>query len=392
MMKLFASLSLLLVFACTQAQHNLDGKRTGKQPEEQSILDSLGVDLPMAYDSTFRFQMVFTPVVKGKIQRTYSYNTDLYYYPASLVKLPMAWLLLERLNQLNISLDATPVFDTSNACGSVRFVELSEQRISFRQMLKEMIAISDNHFYNAIYHFLTPEYIFYRLSELGFNDVFIFRAFTGCSPIENLQTYPCRVYTTEGTLCYQQSAKQLDATVLDSVYSISSLRKFGRWHENEAGEIVDGPFDLNQHLEVPLNRIHQMMLRFMFPDHYENRLQWKIRPSDRDFMMECIQAFPTEVSSVYRDLSKFHALDYKYANLEGSNYRTYGKLGLSYGFASEVVFIPTSTAKDGFMLSYSVYVNENETVNDGVYEYEEKARPFAKSLAEALYDWYRKQY
>ena len=380
---------VFFVFSCSNAQDSrVSFDSTDRNP--MTLLDDLGIDSKVARKPEYRFQMVCSVVENGKLNKTVSYNTDNYYYPASLVKIPAALVLLEELKAQNIPLDAIPVFDTVDACGSIRFVELSHRKsISFRQMLTELIVVSDNNFYNAIYHFVTPQGLNERLKELGFEDVHIYRSFTGCERIDHLKTYPSRVYDTSNKIIYQQDATILDSTVLTSSYKRTKDRMFGSKHENDEGKIVDGAFDLNHHIEIPLEALHEMMGRFLIPDAFDKK-GWDIRTEDREFLRNLLGMYPSEIQSSYRSIDQLPDDIYKYIKVpKKKTVRTLGKLGLSYGFASEVAYFQIPGTTDALLISYSVYVNANDTVNDGEYEYESVARPFAESLIQDIITWQR---
>lgn len=381
---------LFLLIGCSHSQTTKEVSID--EVSSENILDSLGIDLEVARNPKYGFQMVASSIKDGKLEKTISYGTDQYYYPASLVKIPAMLVLLEVLEEKGIPLDAIPVFDTVNACGSTKFVDLSRQkRISFRQMLTELIVVSDNHFYNAIYHFLTPELLNERLHELGFNGSHIYRAFTGCDLEHQLKTYPYKVYSADGKLLHQAQASELQVAVISQVYTSTQNRMFGSRHENKEGDIVDGPYDLNNHIEIPLDEMHQMLLRFLYPEEFEEQLRWKISDENREMIIGLLGAYPSEIKSAYRSLSRFDDNEYKYVNYKSSvEVRSLSKLGLSYGFASECVFVPTEGGDDGLLLTYSVYVNSNDIVNDGDYEYNEVARPFANDLFEYLLEWHLK--
>ncbi|XOV67932.1 MAG: serine hydrolase [Fluviicola sp.] len=391
-MKWILILGMGLLFSCSHSQSETDTHVAEKQ--RNSILDSLEIDMEVARNPKYRFQFVATSIQNGTAIKSVAYGTDKYYYPASLVKVPAALVLLEVLNERNIPLDAIPVFDTINACGSTKFVEISkEHQVSFRQMLTELIVASDNHFYNAIYHFITPKELNERLRRKGLQGVKVYRAFTGCNRTDQLRTYPYKVFerSSPEKLIYVQNASVLDSAVLESQYSFSQNRLFGSKHENSAGEIVEGPYDLNYHIEIPLEQMHTMMRFIFYPSHFPEEKKWNIRESDLTYLKEMLGTFPSEIPTSYRSLKHLKDREYKYVlRLQEGKTRTFGKLGLSYGFASECVYVPSEGIGNGVLLSYSVYVNSNDIVNDGEYDYETVARPFAEELFSKILKWHKK--
>ena len=393
-MKWTLSILLGLLVSCSHSQSE-ESVEMLDAVDRSSVLDSLGLDMDVARNSKFRFQFVATSFKQGKINKSVSYGTDKYYYPASLVKLPAALVLLEILNERRIPTTAFPEFDTINACGSTKFVEIcKEHQVPFSQMLQELIVVSDNHFYNALYHFITPAELNARLNEKGFEGIKIYRAFTGCDKVDQLRTYPNKVdlglYLERSS--YHHAATEMDSTILDEEYQYTEERLFGSKHENADGDIIDGPYDLNYQIEIPLDQIHQILLSFLYPNLVPEEQRWKITPADRKLLEEALGAYPSEIEESYRSLSRYKDDVYKYVqNTEGyAEGRTFGKLGLSYGFASETVYVPSEGVGNGVLLTYSVYVNSNDIVNDGEYDYETVARPFAEALFSKILEWHKK--
>ncbi len=391
-MKWTLSLFIVLLVSCSHSQSEQED--TSVESEELSMLDSLGLDMEVARNPKYRFQFVATSFKEGKIAKSVSYGTDQYYYPASLVKVPTALVFLEIMKERNIPMDSYPVFDTVNACGSTKFVDIcNDHHVSFEQMLKELLVVSDNHFYNALFHIITPEQLNARLKAKGFEGIKIYRAFTGCDPVDQLRTYPFKIEgSTIGGASYHQSSSEMDSTVLNAEYEYTEDRLFGSKHENSEGEIVDGPYDLNYQIEIPLDQMHQIMLAFMYPNLVQESQRWNITSKERAYLEELLGAYPSEIEGSYRSLKRYDDFEYKYVrNTEGyAEGRTFGKLGLSYGFASETVYVPSEGVGNGVLLTYSVYVNSNDIVNDGEYDYETVARPFAEALFAKNLEWHKK--
>lgn len=394
-MKILLSISLLFfVLSCSHSQSDNPKSAMEERIEWPEELKGLKLDPTLSRSSKYRFQMAYTPIDSAGLGETITYGTEQYYYPASLVKIPLAMLALEVLEEKGIPLDAYIVFDTVDACGSVRFVEVSREKISFQQLFKELIVVSDNQFYNMLYHFLTPEYINRRLHEMGFEGTNIYRAFTGCDRVGQLHTYPYKIYGLNGKELMASPGKTMDSTVLEERYHSSEERMFGSRHENDEGDIVDGPFDLNYSIEIPMREMHEMVLRMIRPEAFEPSQRWKVSDGSLRFMLDYMSAYPSEIPTSYRNFRSMEDTVYKYAylrNEKGRRERSVSKLGLSYGFASEVAWITIPGSEQSFLLTYSIYVNANDIVNDGEYEYDEVARPFAAELAKQIAAWQLQQ-
>jgi hypothetical protein len=67
------------------------------------------------------------------------------------------------------------------------------------------------------------------------------------------------------------------------------------------------------------------------------------------------------------------------------NIRILNKVGWAYGFLTDAAYIVDLDAGVEFFLVGTIHTNANQTYNDGVYEYEEKALPFFGELGNAVY-------
>ena len=128
----------------------------------------------------FQYQIRYTQVDRDKnnlpVLTSYEYNVDpnRYFYPASTVKMPVAFLALQRINELhqeNRSIDkysrlafgaAFPpqlpmVVDSSSPSGYPQVAHFVEQ----------IFSVSDNEAYNRLYEFLGQDYINEQLKEKG---------------------------------------------------------------------------------------------------------------------------------------------------------------------------------------------------------------------------------
>ena len=65
--------------------------------------------------------------------------------------------------------------------------------------------------------------------------------------------------------------------------------------------------------------------------------------------------------------------------------RIYNKVGLAHGFLVDNAYVVDVKNKVEFFLSAVLYVNQNETLNDNTYEYNEISIPFLAALGNAVY-------
>ena len=389
MLKFSCIFFLILVSSFANGQ-----QRISSEQELLSILsgkDEL-VDDVLSNREQYRLQLVYTPVLspEGRLGETLNLTTGDYFYPASTVKLPTALLALEKLKRLGLSADHVLKLNSDVDCGSSTFVELSQRRdISFKEMISELLVVSDNNYYNSLYHFLSPAEINKRLMEKGYVDSKIYRAFTGCEVSEHLTCNSYTINDSRGNSVYEDSICVLPSIDFEQRYSFDASLLIGKKHENKEGVIVDGPFDFNYNLEIPLTELHNMLMRLVFPNQFPLSERWDIHETDRLFLLKLLGMYPRELKNPkYKNRERYPDLIYKYLMIGEGNpkaIRTISKIGLSYGFTTETAFVIGADGK-GYFLSVSMYTNANDVVNDGKYEYNELARPFLSRIGKILFE------
>ena len=119
---------------------------------------------------TFRYQIIYTQINRDKNGvpnfTNYKLNVDpaSYFNPASMVKMPLAFLSLEKLNELNIpGIDkfTTMHFDSSyqRQVAMVTDSTAENKNPSIAHFIKRAFLISENDPYNRMYQFIGQQQI-----------------------------------------------------------------------------------------------------------------------------------------------------------------------------------------------------------------------------------------
>ncbi|MDG1332938.1 MAG: serine hydrolase [Crocinitomicaceae bacterium] len=362
-------------------------------------VDSL-VDHVLENREKYRLQFMLTDIVEQDsslyLGNTYNFTApNWYFYPASVVKFPVALLSLEKLKELDFSTKAKLKFERDFDCGNMTFVDESiKSSVSFKEMIRELIIVSNNTYYNSLYHFLSPKRINEELNNRGLAETNIYKDFTGCEMPLNMKTHGFDLEELEPMGAfhrYHQDGSQLELEEFASKYIYDSTKLLGSKHEYRR-DIVDGPFDFNYNLEYSAQDIHSTSMRFFFPQFFAEKDCWDIREEDRQILLESMKSVPKDLGKKkYTDKKKYPDNLYKYTVLGDENPKyasviTYSKLGLSYGFVTETAYVHNPATNRHYVLTVNLYVNSNDTVNDGKYEYEELAKPFLARLGQLLLD------
>ena len=355
--------------------------------------DSL-VDVVLENTDSYRFQLHLSEVKNNLLTKSVSIGEPNYFYPASLVKLPVALLALEKIQRLGLDLDCSIEVGNYEPCKIETFISLTKKHtLTFRQLIEELLIVSDNHHYNTLFHFLTPKEINDALRNKGFKQTHIYRSFEGCERSNQLNCAEIIIKNPKGQKVYIQKQNQMDTSIMQIHFAYSENRLIGN-KRIENRKLVHGPVDFNYTNEVSLHDAHKIMSEFLFPTKINSVNSWDINEENRDFIKNCLQKFPREMEKSYhKDYKEIPDNEFKYiliGELTDSiiEKRTFSKIAYSYGFTTETAYIPID--KDhGVLLSMTIYTNENGILNDGKYEYTEIARPVFSRISNILCEYFK---
>ncbi len=347
--------------------------------------------------SKYRLQILYTQIdrdAQNKAQfTTHAYRVDdnEYFYPASTVKLAASVLALEKINKLKINKSTTfhtlknrptqleVLTDTSSANG----------KPSIEHYIKKILLVSDNEAYNRLYEFLGQKNFNKTMASKGFEGVrFTHRLQTSIPLLENQYTNPVKFVDEQGRLIWQQK-EQFNKKQIVSTNPII----LGKGIMNDSGRIIPHPVNFSFKNAYPLQAQHDFLKRLMFPDSYEKKDRFKLRPEDYSFLYRFMSEYPTESkhpnysadSTIGPAYCKF--LYYggdKKANMN-PNVRIINKVGDAYGFLLDNAYFVDFQNKVEFMVTAAIYCNEDEIFNDDKYDYETVGFPFFKHLGEVIY-------
>jgi hypothetical protein len=350
------------------------------------------------YKDSFRVQIIYTEINRDKNNnpsfRNYYFNTDtaLYFNPASTVKLPLALLSLEKLNNLNIKgvgkytslqIDSnypwqTPVYhDSTSETGFP----------SIAQYIKKAFLVSDNDAYNRMYQFLGQQTINNGLHSKGYTSARITRQFFGLTPEENRNTNAIRFMDDHGMLIYAQPP----AHNPDSFYFGKPV-KMGRAHYDARDSLILEPIDFTGANNLPLEYLQQILQSVLFPESVPARQRFNLSQDDDRFLYQYLSQYPSETNYPKYDSSAYYDSYVKFFFRQGSHQmpsyiRVFNKVGWAYGFLIDVSYVADFKNNIEYMLTATVYVNSDGVLNDDKYDYDETGWPFMKELGKTIYQY-----
>jgi hypothetical protein len=346
----------------------------------------------------YRCQVIYTQIdrnEKGSPRFTHHrFNADsnLYFNPASMVKMPLAFLSLEKLNELKIpGLDKFTImaFDSSHEKQVAMRTDSSAKNFkpSIAQFIRRAMLISENDPYNRMYQFVGQEAANRKLIEKGYTSSRITRQFMGYTEEQNRHTNGIRFFDAAGKLVYhQQPAYNKDS------FHFPSPIMIGDKHINRNDELVNGPFDFTRHNNISLDDMRQMLQAMIYPSSVPKHQQFNITEADRLFMLKYMSQYPSETPHPNYDSTIFYDSYVKFFFQDSSHkipphIRVFNKVGWAYGFLTDVSYVIDTKNNIDYMLSATVYVNSDGVINDSKYDEESMGFPFFRALGKAVYEY-----
>ncbi|MBI5219887.1 MAG: serine hydrolase [Bacteroidia bacterium] len=355
----------------------------------------------------YRLQIIYSQVNRDNNNAvsvkhyTFRNKPDEYFYPASIVKLPLSLMTLEKINTLNIAgMDRNTrlSIDSSYNCQARVLYDYSNPD-SFPTManyIRKAVIVSDNDAYNRLYEFLGQQYLNERLFELGYNNARIVHRFMVCDSIDNKFTNAFNFYDKSGNIIYRQPSQY------NKKYLSSPLKNMKLGIKYKQGkEIINGPKDFSRKNCMPLEYVHDMLVKLVYPSlctlptgRQEPGKFFNISDNDREFLKKQLCLMPRETGIKEYIGNKWYwdtFLNFLYYGADrnavvDTNIRICNIVGQSFGFTIDCAYFRDNAKGIEFFLSAVIYTNENGVINSDIYEYPTIALPFMKNLGRIIYE------
>ncbi len=349
-------------------------------------------------DPRFELQLVYTridreprpsPGVRPAAPRLthfrFGVEPQRWFAPASLVKLPVAALALERVSELASrgagGLTRDTLFALRNPLRCVQAAAAESESVA--RAIRRMFVVSENEPFNRLYELLGQNRIHQRFAAMGLPHSRVINRIAPCSAADNRVT---------GAVEFLDAGQRVLARVEGETaqthrFPHGKALKGSAWVEG--GKTIPGPRDFSERNFMPLDEAHRMLIALVSPEALPAAQRFLLDADALAFLRQCMGMLPSEcVEPVYnpRDYPDSYS---KYL-LGGSGLvpmpvgvRSFNKVGRSFGYLSDCAYIVDSARGAEFFLSASVYVNEDDVLNVGRYEYKETGWPFLAALGRA---------
>ncbi|MEP6674145.1 MAG: serine hydrolase [Ferruginibacter sp.] len=348
--------------------------------------------------NTYRLQIIYTQINRDKNNRpsfkNYYFHFDplLYFNPASMVKLPLAALALEKFNKMHIEgVDkyTSIQYDSSYMGQSPEYIDSSSENglPSIAHFIKKVFLVSDNNAYNRLYEFIGQQTINKNLHDKGYNDIRITRQFRPFNADQNRHSNQVRFIDQNKNNIYTQAT----TFNTDSFHFPASI-KIGKGHYNGNDSLINEPMDFTTHNDVSLEDFQQVLQSVLFPASVAGKQRFMLTDDDRQLLYRYMSQYPSETNYPKYDSNKYYDSYVKFFFKDSTHkipadIRVFNKVGWSYGFLTDVSYIADFKNKIEFMLSATLYVNSDGILNDDKYDYETIGYPFMHQLGQTLYQY-----
>ena len=393
-MKFTSVLAGLLLFALSaraQSDANLLEKLMQQKPAQFGKI--------LANPNEYRLQILYTQINRDKNNvphfEEYSYRLDPkeYFYPASTVKMPLAFLALEKINNLKIKgltkstlmvYDSVadrqePIYNNPYSINGTQNIE---------QAVKEIFLVSDNNAANRLFEFVTPHTVHEQLAAKGYKDVYIRnRLELGRTAKENRSTQAIDFYNEQGKIIYHQPA----AFNKDSLPYYNAF--IGNGYLNNQDSLIKGPLNFSEKNRIYLSDLTHILKSVLFFDQTPPSQRFNLTTEDRKFLLHYMHTLPNESQYPTYDTANYWPsyCKFLYTGSEKgpfpSNVKIFNKVGDAYGFLLDIAYVMDPEKKIEFMLSAVIYCNSDGIINDSMYDYDSVGYPFYKNLGQLIYNY-----
>jgi hypothetical protein len=353
----------------------------------------------LANPNDYRLQILYTQIDRDKNnvphfkEFTYNLNPKEYFYPASTVKMPLAFLALEKINNLKmkgLSKSTQMVYDSvSNRQEQIYNNPYSINGVqNIEQAIKEIFLISENNAANRLFEFVTPHTVHEQLANKGYKDVYIRnRIELGRTAKENRSTQAINFYNEQGKIIYHQPA----AFNKDSLPYYNAF--IGDAYLNNQDSLIKGPLNFSDKNRIYLSDLTHILKSVLFFEQTPPSQRFNLTTEDRKFLLHYMHTLPTESKYPTYDSAHFwpNYCKFLYTGSEKgpfpSNIKIFNKVGDAYGFLLDIAYVMDPEKKIEFMLSAVIYCNSDGILNDSKYDYDSVGYPFYKNLGQLIYNY-----
>ncbi len=329
----------------------------------------------------------------------FNFDRDRYFYPASTVKMPAAFLALEYINELTdqypeIDMYSTILFDSVAAPQSTMHIDTTSPTgyPNIAHFIEGVFAISDNNAYNRLYEFLGQDYINERHQEKNIFTNSRIRTRVGIGGFDtesNKYANPYRIIDSTGNVIHERD--ELYA-LYEGFSPLTKTQKGRGYYDDDLDSVIYAPFEMSEKNFINLNDMQQSLIRVIYPQIYPEEERYHLSKEQYDYLYKVMTTYPTEISYLQSDTTYYdsYVKFLMYGDSQDpipDHIEIANKVGWAYGYLTDCAYIKDNNEGIDFFLAATIHVNENEIYNDGIYEYESIGIPFLAEVGRLVYQY-----
>jgi len=393
MTKQFLLISLLMLSSnlMAQTENPLDKILASSDSLIREVVD---------HSEKYELQIIYTQIdrnAKNIPQFTdYKFNVEAknYFYPASTVKMPVAFLALEKINKLRkngykVSANSEIRIESDKEWQSPVLGDSTSQngKASIEHYIKKIFLVSDNDAFNRLFEFLGSDYINESLENKNISPLRISHRLS-VSGVDNKITPPIQMFNKTKKVYSQEEQ------IAKSTYPDLMLNKTMKGKAYYSGnELINKPMDFSSKNYYPLESMLKTIQRVIFPEAFPLNERFDLTKSDYKFLYKYMSMYPSMCDYPTYDLVEYYDSYVKFLGFGDNknpmphNIKIFNKVGDAYGYMIDCAYIIDTDTKAEFFLTAVIHVNENQTYNDNTYEYNEIGFPFMAKLGKAVLNY-----
>lgn len=350
----------------------------------------------LSNQSRYQFQLIYTQVSRKNNQikfEEHSLNENKFYFnPASVVKLPLLLLALEKLTMLKvkgIDLDTKIGIHTCSCDLDTDGYVAKSKNPTFRQFLRELIIMSDNDAYNLLVDFVGYDYFNRRYRELGYDGFILKKRFTSkCNLEQNKWNGGLSFYDSKNNLLYEQecdSSKEfyfVDTTKYVLTAGVSHL---------ENGILIKGSKDFSGNNYLNFSQMNHFFKDLFIPEKFN--LSFKIDSNYKVAFFDALKDYPSSLMSSNYNLTDVPDWYYKFfidsnvMDTRNDEFDVYNKVGIAGGFISDFSHVVDETNGIDYYLCASMLSKKDDVVNNGINNYFDFGIPVFRKIGALIYKY-----
>lgn len=338
-----------------------------------------------------RLQLLYTRIERDAAGKpsfrhhAWRLDRDRYFWPASLVKLPIAAFALERARELSaLGIDRdTPMFlEEGPAC---RMPD-PDAGDSIARSVRRALVVSENPAYSRLFDVVGPDVAHRRLTAMGHPDARIVARFVPCTREENRRLAALRFESPAGRVLARLPSRDaghqppvpLEDATLDADF------------RSDDGTLQRGPVDASFRNFLPIEAAHRLLMAVLFPAAMPRHARFALPREDLALLREALSLRPSDsVDPAYDPAT--HPDSHVRLFGWGAGRRplprhltVYSKIGEAWGYLSECAYIVDRERAVEFVVSGVGYFNRDGVLNDDRYDYESLGHPFFERVGQVL--------